>query len=161
LSVPAANALAAVERDLAARGLGLKVFDCYRPQRAIAQFVRWAQTIDDVKRKREFYPNVDKRDLFKEGYISDRSGHSRGSTVDVTLVRRADARELDMGSPFDFFSPRSWPSDTSVSDQAQQNRALLAAAMIRGAFRPYDKEWWHFTLNNEPFPDTYFDFPVR
>src|SRR5262249_25899545 len=83
------------------------------------------------------------------GYISDRSGHSRGSTVDLTLVRRADARELDMGSPFDFFSPKSWPSDTSVSDQAQTNRALLAAAMIRGGFRPYDKEWWHFTLNNE------------
>jgi D-alanyl-D-alanine dipeptidase len=149
------------ERDLAARGLGLKVFDCYRPQRAVAQFVRWAQRIDDVKRKREFYPDVDKRDLFKEGYISDRSGHSRGSTVDLTLVRRADARELDMGSPFDFFSPKSWPSDTSVSDQAQKNRALLAAAMTRGGFRPYDKEWWHFTLNNEPFPETYFDFPVR
>jgi D-alanyl-D-alanine dipeptidase len=161
LSVPAANALAAVERDLAARGLGLKVFDCYRPQRAVAQFVRWAQRIDDVKRKREFYPDVDKRDLFKEGYISDRSGHSRGSTLDLTLVRRADARELDMGSPFDFFSPKSWPSDTSVSDQAQKNRAQLAAAMIRAGFRPYDKEWWHFTLNNEPFPETYFDFPVR
>jgi len=161
LSGPAAYALAAVERDLAARGLGLKVFDCYRPQRAVAQFVRWAQRIDDVKRKREFYPDVDKRDLFKEGYISDRSGHSRGSTVDLTLVRRADARELDMGSPFDFFSPKSWPSDTSVSDQGQKNRALLAAAMTRGGFRPYDKEWWHFTLNNEPFPDTYFDFPVR
>jgi zinc D-Ala-D-Ala dipeptidase len=123
--------------------------------------VRWAQRIDDVKRKREFYPDVDKRDLFKEGYISDRSGHSRGSTLDLTLVRRSDARELDMGSPFDFFSPKSWPSDRSVSDQAQQNRALLAAVMIRGGFRPYDKEWWHFTLNNEPFPDTYFDFPVR
>jgi zinc D-Ala-D-Ala dipeptidase len=161
LSVPAANALAAVERDLSARGLGLKVFDCYRPQRAVAQFVRWAQRIDDVKRKREFYPDEDKRELFNKGYISDRSGHSRGSTVDLTLVRRADGRELDMGSPFDFFSPKSWPSDRSVSEEAQQNRALLAAAMRRGGFRPYDKEWWHFTLNNEPFPDTYFDFPVR
>ena len=161
LSVPAANALAAVERDLSARGLGLKVFDCYRPQRAVAQFVRWAQRIDDVKRKREFYPDEDKRELFNKGYISDRSGHSRGSTVDLTLVRRADGRELDMGSPFDFFSPKSWPSDRSVSNEAQQYRALLAAAMRRGGFRPYDKEWWHFTLNNEPFPDTYFDFPVR
>jgi len=161
LSEPAANALAAVERDLSARGLGLKVFDCYRPQRAVAQFVRWAQRIDDVKRKRDFYPDVDKRELFAKGYISDRSGHSRGSTVDLTLVRRGDAREFDMGSPFDFFSPKSWPSDRSVSDEAQQNRALLAAAMRRGGFRPYDKEWWHFTLNNEPFPDTYFDFPVR
>jgi zinc D-Ala-D-Ala dipeptidase len=161
LSAPAARALAAVQHDLAARGLGLKVFDCYRPQRAVAHFVRWAQRIDDVKRKREFYPDVDKRDLFKEGYISERSGHSRGSTVDLTLVRRADGRELDMGSPFDFFSPKSWPSDTSAGAQAQANRALLAAAMSRGGFRPYDKEWWHFTLVDEPFPDTYFDFPVR
>jgi zinc D-Ala-D-Ala dipeptidase len=161
LSAPAARALAAVQHDLAARGLGLKVFDCYRPQRAVAHFVRWAQRIDDVKRKREFYPDVDKRDLFKEGYISERSGHSRGSTVDLTLVRRAENRELDMGSPFDFFSPKSWPSDTSAGTQAQANRALLAAAMSRGGFRPYDKEWWHFTLVDEPFPDTYFDFPVR
>jgi D-alanyl-D-alanine dipeptidase len=161
LSAPAARALAAVQHDLAPRGLGLKVFDCYRPQRAVAHFVRWAQRIDDVKRKREFYPDVDKRDLFKEGYISERSGHSRGSTVDLTLVRRADKRELDLGSPFDFFSPKSWPSDTSVGAQAQANRALLAAAMTRGGFRPYDKEWWHFTLVDEPFSDTYFDFPVR
>ena len=161
LSVPAVNALAAIERDLAANGLGLKVFDCYRPQRAVAHFVRWAQRIDDLKHKREFYPDVDKRDLFKDGYISDRSGHSRGSTLDLTLVRRADGRELDMGSPFDFFSPKSWPSDRSVSGEAQKNRARLAGAMTRGGFRPYDKEWWHFTLVNEPFPDTYFDFPVR
>ena len=161
LSAPAASALAAVQRDLAARGLGLKVFDCYRPQRAVAHFVRWAQRIDDVKRKREFYPDVDNRDLFKEGYISERSGHSRGSTVDLTLVRRVDGRELDMGSPFDFFSPKSWPSDMSVGAQAQANRALLAAAMTRGGFRPYDKEWWHFTLVDEPFPDAYFDFPLR
>ena len=161
LSVPAANALAAIERDLAANGLGLKVFDCYRPQRAVAHFVRWAQRIDDLKHKREFYPDVDKRALFKDGYISDRSGHSRGSTLDLTLVRRADGRELDMGSPFDFFSPKSWPSDRSVSGEAQKNRARLAGAMTRGGFRPYDKEWWHFTLVEEPFPDTYFDFPVR
>jgi D-alanyl-D-alanine dipeptidase len=160
LSAPAASALVTVQRDLAARGLGLKVFDCYRPQRAVAHFVRWAQRIDDVKRKREFYPDVDKRDLFKEGYIAERSGHSC-STVDLTLVRRGDARELDMGSPFDFFSPKSWPSDTSVGGEAQANRALLAAAMTRGGFRPYDKEWWHFTLVDEPFPDTYFDYPVR
>ena len=161
LTAQAANALAAIQRGLAAHGVGLKVFDCYRPVRAVAHFVRWAQRIDDVKRKAEYYPNIDKRDLFKLGYIATRSGHSRGSTVDLTLARRADARELDMGSPFDFFSPKSWPSDTSVSAQAQKNRALLAAAMRRGGFRPYDKEWWHFSLANEPFPDTYFDFPVR
>src|SRR5215831_17508102 len=166
LSAPAAKALAAVARDLAVRGLALKAFDCYRPQRAVAHFVRWAQSIDEVKRKAEFYPSVDKRNLFRDGYIAERSSHSRGSTIDLTLVRRADGselggRELDMGSPFDFFSPRSWPSDTSVSSEAQQNRALLAAAMTRRGFKPYDKEWWHFTLADEPFPDTYFDFPVR
>ena len=122
LSGPAANALAAVQRELEAQGLGLKVFDCYRPQRAVAHFVRWAQRIDDVKRKHEFYPDVDKRDLFKEGYISERSGHSRGSTLDLTLVRRSGGRELDMGSPFDFFSPKSWPSDVSVSGAAHANR---------------------------------------
>jgi zinc D-Ala-D-Ala dipeptidase len=185
LSAQAANALAAVARDLDVRGLGLKVFDCYRPQRAVAHFVRWAQKIDDVKRKGEFYPDVDKRNLFKEGYIAERSGHSRGSTLDLTLVLRSplpnppphsasqtrvdalmpgegrEGAELDMGSPFDFFSPTSWPSDKSVSAQAQDNRALLAVAMTRGGFKPYDKEWWHFTLVDEPFPDTYFDFPVR
>jgi D-alanyl-D-alanine dipeptidase len=161
LSVQAANALAAVQRDLAARGLGLKVFDCYRPQQAVAHFVRWARRIGDVKRKSEFYPDIDKRVLFKQGYIAEHSGHSRGATVDLTLVRRADGSELDMGSPFDFFSPKSWPSDKSVSAQAQKNRAVLAEAMTRGGFRPYDKEWWHFTLAPEPFPDTYFDFPVR
>jgi zinc D-Ala-D-Ala dipeptidase len=171
LSQPAADALGAVQRELAGRGpwlrelagrgLGLKVFDCYRPQRAVAHFMRWAQNVDDTSRKAEFYPDVDKRDLFKEGYIAERSGHSRGSTVDLTLVRRADGSELDMGSPFDLFSPKSWPSDRSVSALAQSNRALLAEAMTRAGFRPYDKEWWHFTLANEPFPDTYFDFPVR
>lgn len=161
LSAQAAHALAAVQRSLAPRGLGLKVFDCYRPQRAVAHFVRWGQRVDDVKRKAEFYPDVDKRDLFRNGYIATHSGHSRGSTVDLTLVRRADARELEMGSPFDYLSPKSWPSDRSVSLDAQKNRALLAEAMRAGGFRPYAKEWWHFTLANEPFPHSYFDFPVR
>jgi len=162
LSVPAARALAAVQRDLAARGLGLKVFDCYRPVRAVAHFVRWARRIEDnPKRKAEYYPDIDKRDLFKLGYIAERSGHSRGSTVDLTLVRRADNTQLDMGTPYDFSGRQSWVADKSVSVEAQKNRALFAAAMARGGFRPYHKEWWHFTLANEPFPDTYFDFPVR
>jgi zinc D-Ala-D-Ala dipeptidase len=123
--------------------------------------VRWAQDLGDTRRKADFYPDVDKRDLFREGYIAERSGHSRGSTLDLTLIRRADGGELDMGSPFDFFSPKSWPTDKGVSAQARANRALLAEAMTRRGFKPYDKEWWHFTLANEPFPDTYFDFPVR
>jgi zinc D-Ala-D-Ala dipeptidase len=161
LTREAASALAVVARDLARLGLGLKVFDCYRPARAVAHFVRWARDISDQARKAEFYPEIDKRNLFKEGYIAARSGHSRGSTVDLTLVRLADGQSLDMGSPFDFFGPRSWPSDRTVSAEAQANRRALAAAMTRGGFRPYDKEWWHFTLRNEPFPGTYFDFPVR
>ncbi len=161
LTREAAAALSAVARDLAPQGLAIKVFDCYRPQRAVAHFVRWAQNIKDVARKAQHYPEVEKRNLFRDGYIASRSGHSRGSTVDLTLVNKADGRELDMGTPFDFFSPRAWPSDKSVSRQAQANRALLAQAMMRRGFRPYEKEWWHFTLNREPFPDTYFDFPVR
>jgi zinc D-Ala-D-Ala dipeptidase len=143
------------------RCLVLKVFDCYRPTRAVADFVRWARDLDDRAAKAEFYPQVDKRMLFHDGYISPRSGHSRGSTVDLTLAQAADGRELDMGTPFDFFSPGSWPSDHSVGGEAQANRALLSAAMRQGGFRPYDKEWWHFTLRHESFPDSYFDFPVR
>jgi len=157
----AAAALAEVARDLAARGLVLKVFDCYRPARAVANFVRWARTLNDLAGKAEFYPAVDKRTLFRDGYISARSGHSRGSTVDLTLARADDGRELDMGTPFDFFSPQSWPADRSIGAEARANRALLAGAMRRRGFRPYEKEWWHFTLRHEPFPDTYFDFPVR
>jgi D-alanyl-D-alanine dipeptidase len=161
LTRQAAAALAAVQRDLAPRGYGLKVFDCYRPTRAVAHFVRWARDVADVKRKAEFYPEVDKRDLFRFGYIASRSGHSRGATVDLTLVRRDDAAEVDMGTRFDFFSPKSWPSDRSVGEGARRHRALLADAMGRGGFRPYDKEWWHFTLAREPFPQTYFDFVIR
>ena len=146
-------------RDLAPRGLVLKAFDCYRPTRAVANFVRWARDLSDTAGKREFYPDVDKSTLFRDGYISSRSGHSRGSTIDLTLAR-ADGHELDMGTPFDFFSTRSWPS-ANVSAEAKANRAVLASAMRRRGFRPYDKEWWHFTLSHEPFPDTYFDFPVR
>jgi D-alanyl-D-alanine dipeptidase len=161
LTRQAATALAAVERDLAARDLGLKVFDCYRPARAVAHFLRWARNSADLKTKPEFYPATDKRDLFAEGYIASRSGHSRGSTVDLTLVRLADGHELDMGGPFDFFGPQSWRSYRALSEEARRNRALLAEAMRRGGFRPYDREWWHFTLRGEPFSGIYFDFPVK
>ena len=160
LARPAAEALAQVARDFAPQGLHIKVFDCYRPTRAVANFVRWARDLNDQKMKTEFYPNVDKRTLFSSGYISSRSGHSRGSTMDMTLARD-DGKELDMGTPFDFFSPKSWPADASISAEAHANRMLLANAMSRRGFRPYDKEWWHFTLRHEPFPDTFFDFPVK
>jgi D-alanyl-D-alanine dipeptidase len=161
LTRPAAAALALVVKDLAARGLTLKVYDCYRPARAVAHFVRWARNLRDEKMKAEFYPHVDKSTLFRDGYIASQSGHSRGSTVDLTVAQRDSGDVLDMGTPFDFFSPRSWPSDRHVSAEAQANRALLARAMERRGFRPYDKEWWHFTLRHEPYPQTYFDFPVR
>ena len=161
LTREAAAALAQVARDLEPRGLAVKVFDCYRPERAVRHFVRWAGNLADTARKAEFYPEVDKRTLFRDGYIAARSGHSRGSTLDMTLARRDGGRELDMGTPFDFFSPRAAPSDTSVSVEAQGNRALLAQAMRRRGFVPYSKEWWHFTLGAEPFPDRYFDFVVR
>ena len=161
LTKEATAALVKVARDLEPRGLALKVFDCYRPARAVAHFVRWAQNVADVARKAEHYPTLDKRNLFRDGYIAARSGHSRGSTIDLTLARRADGAELDMGTPFDFFSPRAAPSSREVSAEAQTNRAILAQAMRRGGFVPYVREWWHFTLRAEPFPDRYFDFPVK
>src|SRR3984885_7397427 len=160
LTREAANALAEVARDVSSHGLHVKVFDCYRPTRAVANFIHWARDIGDTAAKAEFYPNVDKRTLFRDGYIASHSGHSRGSTIDMTLAR-ADGTELDMGTHFDFFSPRSWTADASINPEQHANRMLLVAAMRRHGFRNYDKEWWHFTLMPEPFPDTYFNFPVR
>jgi D-alanyl-D-alanine dipeptidase len=160
LSQSAANALADVARDVATRGLVVKVFDCYRPARAVADFVRWARDPRDRAAKAEFYPDVDKRTLFRDGYIASRSGHSRGSTVDLTLAH-ADGTELDMGTRFDFFSPRSWTAASGVTAEQHGNRMRLAAAMQRRGFRGYPKEWWHFTLRDEPFPHTYFDVPVQ
>lgn len=160
LTKQAAEALAKVARDIADKGLVLKVFDCYRPQRAVAHFVRWARDLDDRATKPAFYPQIDKQDLFKLGYIAAHSGHSRGSTVDITLAR-ADGAELDMGSKFDFFGPISWPTSKSVSAEARVNRILLAGAMRQRGFVAYAREWWHFSLREEPFPTTYFDFPVK
>jgi D-alanyl-D-alanine dipeptidase len=160
LAKPAADVLADVARDLAARGLVIKVFDCYRPVRAVMNFVRWARDLNDTAARAEFYPSVDKRTLFRDGYIASHSGHSRGATADLTLAT-VDGHELDMGTPFDFFSPKSWTADSRISAEQHANRMLLAAAMRRRGFRGYDKEWWHFTLRREPFPNTYFDFPVR
>jgi zinc D-Ala-D-Ala dipeptidase len=160
LTRPAADALAGVARDLSSRGLVIKVFDCYRPTRAVANFVHWARDLKDQKMKAEFYPDVDKRTLFRDGYIATQSGHSRGSTSDLALAQ-SDGRELDMGTQFDFFSPKSWTADASVGAEAHKNRMLLAAAMRRRGFRGYDKEWWHFTLRGEPYPNTYFNFLVK
>jgi D-alanyl-D-alanine dipeptidase len=160
LTQEASAALAAAVRDVAAQNLVIKVFDCYRPARAVENFVRWARDLADTAGKAEFYPDVDKRTLFRDGYIASHSGHSRGSTIDLTLAT-TEGHELDMGTPFDYFSPRSWTADSTITPQQHANRMLLASAMRRRGFRGYDKEWWHFTLRNEPFPETYFDFPVK
>ena len=162
LSEPAAAALADVQVELQPFGLGLKVFDAYRPQRAVDHFVRWGEDLDDQRTKPDFYPDVAKEDLFEEGYIAARSGHSRGSTVDLTIVYRDEAgaaHELDMGSGYDFFGPISWPDSPAVTAQQRANRALLHNVMTSHGFNHYAREWWHFTLADEPYPDTYFDFP--
>jgi D-alanyl-D-alanine dipeptidase len=161
LTRPAASALRDVQQDLAAEGLGLKVFDGYRPQRAVDDFMRWAADPGATSMKAAYYPDVDKSELIPKGYIAERSGHSRGSTVDLTLIELATGEEVDMGSPFDFFDPVSWPSSTAVPESARANRMHLRELMLRHGFDPLEEEWWHFTLHDEPYPNSYFDFPVR
>lgn len=157
----AAAALKQVQAALAPFGLGIKLFDGFRPQQAVDHFVRWAKDLSDTRMKSRYYPDVDKANLFAEGYIAARSGHSRGSTVDLTLVSKTDGTELDMGSGFDFFGPVSWPTSQAVTAQQRANRMLLQAVMVTHGFKPYMQEWWHFTLADEAYPDTYFDFPVE
>ncbi|MGD2167713.1 MAG: M15 family metallopeptidase [Gammaproteobacteria bacterium] len=161
LTREAATALGEVQRVLAADGLGLKVFDGYRPQRAVNDFMQWASDPNDRAMKDAYYPTVEKSMLIPNGYIAERSGHSRGSTVDLTLIELTSGQELDMGSPYDYFDPISWPASTSVSEAARRNRNKLRETMVQHGFEPLEEEWWHFTLRNEPFPDLYFDFPVR
>ena len=164
LTRQAALALHEVQEELLPFGLGLKVFDAYRPQRAVDHFLRWAKRPDDTRMQAEFYPGVEKGRLFREDYIAARSGHSRGSTVDLTIVSLTGERsgqELDMGTGFDFFGPESGPEHPSRTAQQRANRFLLQLVMKRHGFRPYAKEWWHFTLEREPFPAGYFDFPVQ
>ena len=160
LTRAAAEALARVQADLRAGKLGLRVFDCYRPQRAVDHFVRWSRAPDDAGSRARHYPRVPKRELFAQGYIAERSGHSRGSTVDLTLVDSA-GRELDLGTPFDFFDPRSAGDSLEVPEAARALRNKLRVALARRGFVPYAAEWWHFTLANEPYPQSYFDAPVR
>lgn len=157
----AAKALKNAQAEFRKKGYSLKVFDAYRPQRAVDHFVRWAKDPDDTLKKAEYYPNVSKDQLFEKGYIAAQSGHSRGSTVDVTLVNLKINQELDMGTPFDFFSPKSWPHSNLVTKVQKQNRILLRGIMMKHGFDPLATEWWHFTLSDEPFGDQYFDFVVR
>lgn len=160
LTQRAAAALANAQKVLGESGLGLKVFDCYRPTRAVADFAAWARDPQDQARKADYYPNVDKSQLFALGYIAERSGHSRGSTLDITLIDLTTRAEVDMGSAYDLFDTRSWPTDQTVRPAQRANRLMLQSVMTANGFRPLAEEWWHFTLNDEPFPETYFDFPV-
>ncbi len=164
LTAPAARALAQVQRDLEAEGLGLRVFDCYRPERAVAHFVRWARDLGDLRTQPEYYPRVRKSELFARGYIALRSGHSRGSTVDLTLVERRPGggrAALDMGTPFDLFDERSHTESPEVTEAQRAARLRLRAALERRGFRNYALEWWHYTLAGEPHPEASFDVPVR
>jgi zinc D-Ala-D-Ala dipeptidase len=185
LTKQAADALAKVQEELKGFSFSLKIYDCYRPQRAVDHFVRWAKDEKDTRMKKEFYPTVDKADLFKDGYIASKSGHTRGSTVDLTIVplpvpeqeryapgqtlractlpagARFGDNSLDMGCGFDCFDEQAHTAFGGIGPAQRTNRLLLKALMEKQGFRNFEKEWWHFTLKSEPFPDTYFDFPVE
>jgi len=161
LTEEAAAALKAVSDDLMARGYRIKLYDAYRPQRAVDDFIGWARQPGGDAMRPYFYPELEKADLFARGYVSAKSGHSRGSTVDVTLVDMATGREMDMGGGFDYFGKLSHSEQTAgLTEEQIGNRRLLRETMTAHGFRSLATEWWHFTLENEPYPDTYFDFPV-
>ena len=161
LSRPAATALAAVAESLAPVGLGLKILDAYRPQRAVDHFLHWTTLPDDPVSKARYYPRLEKSELFARGYLVRQSSHSRGSTVDLTLVDLPGGEQLDMGGIFDFFDPCSRPDCPHASAAQRANRWLLRTVMERHGFEPLAEEWWHFTLRDEPWPDTIFDFVPR
>ena len=182
LTVEAAKALKAVSDDLMKQGYRLKIFDAYRPQCAVTHFMNWAKDTSDIRMKPYFYPNLDKSVLFAQGYIDEKSGHSRGSTVDLTLFDMAKERDVDMGGTFDWFGKEShpdWcgnpetgeytgefhadarPTEGKINETQFRNRMILRQAMLRHGFKPIVEEWWHFTLVNEPYPNTYFTHPVK
>ena len=160
LTKEAARALKDVANIANVQGYRLKIFDAYRPAKAVKHFVLWEIEDLDQKMKTFFYPDIDKHDLFKLGYIASKSTHSRGSTVDLTLVDMDTGKELDMGSPFDFFDEISHPDYKDITKEQYENRMILQKLMVDGGFEPIDTEWWHFTLKNEPYPETYFEFQV-
>ncbi len=178
----AGAALRAVSDELVAKGYRLKIYDAYRPQKGVDHFVRWAEDLSDTRMKPYFYPDLDKSVLFDQEYIMLKSGHTRGSTVDLTLFDMTTEKEVDMGGTFDWFGPESHPDfcgnpetgeytgdnskspsvpKRSITPEQFENRMILRRAMLSHGFKPLDTEWWHFTLADEPFPDTYFTFPVR
>jgi len=161
LTKRATEALLKVEKELNTKNLGLKIFDAYRPQRAVNHFQEWAKAVNDTITKRKYYPSIDKKNLFKDGYIATKSGHSRGSTVDLTVIDLTTKKEIDMGTIFDFLGPQSAHSYQQLSPTQKQNRQLLKSTMEKYGFKPYSKEWWHYTLTDEPYKKTYFDFTVQ
>ncbi|MBC2845962.1 M15 family metallopeptidase [Winogradskyella flava] len=161
LTKAAAQKLKLIQEELQQQNLCLRVYDGYRPQRAVNHFIRWARDLNDTLNKSQFYPDVAKRNLFKEEYIASRSGHSRGSTIDLTIICGETGEPLDMGSPYDFFGQQSWVNYEAIEEHQKKNRQLLQIVMLKHNFRNYPKEWWHFTLRWEPFPKTYFDFEVE
>ena len=157
----AAERLKQVSDEMVSGGYRLRIYDAYRPQQAVDHFMRWAADPDDIRMKAFFYPDVEKALLIPGGYIADHSGHSRGSTVDLTLFDMRAQKDLDMGGPFDFFGELSHPDCRGITEEQYANRMILRDVMLRHGFRPISSEWWHYTLENEPYPDTYFTFPVR
>ncbi len=160
LTKEAARALKSAANELNVMGYRLKVFDAYRPVSAVKQFILWGIEDQDIRMKPYFYPDLEKQELFSRGYIARQSSHSRGSTVDLTLLDMATGKELDMGGPFDFFGELSHPDYRGITEEQYDNRMTLRRVMLRNGFEPLDCEWWHFTLKDEPYPDTYFTFPV-
>ncbi len=160
LTIDAARALKQASKELAVQGYRLKVFDAYRPVCAVKHFVFWGIEDQDVRMKQYFYPDLEKQELFMKGYIAKNSSHSRGSAIDLTLLDMKTGKEVDMGGPFDFFNNISHTDYRGITDEQYENRMNLQRAMLRNGFQPLDCEWWHFVLEKEPFPDTYFEFPV-
>jgi D-alanyl-D-alanine dipeptidase len=161
VTLETAKKLQKIQQILAKKKLSLQIYDAYRPQQAVDHFVRWAKVLEDTLMKKEYYPKVAKSKLFKLGYIASKSGHTRGSTLDVTLVDLKTGKELDMGSPYDFFGKQSHPFYKNITAIQKRNRFYLRKIMLANGFKPYNNEWWHFTLKNEPFPKTYFNFPIE
>ena len=161
LTEEAAQALGEVSDELKEEGYRLKIYDAYRPQSAVTMFWTWSKDREDTRMKEYFYPEVDKSDLNMYGYVAKHSGHSRGSTVDLTLFYMDTEKEVDMGSTYDFFGDESHPDYSGITEEQRENRMILRDAMMRHGFKPIATEWWHFTLKDEPYPDTYFTFPVN
>jgi len=161
LTREAAARLKEVSDEAMGKGYRLRIFDAYRPQKAVDHFMRWIKDESDIRMKAYFYPDSEKCIFVPSHYIAEHSGHSRGSTVDLTLFDISTQKDLDMGGTFDFFGDRSAADYPDVTEEQHANRMLLRDLMLRHGFKPLASEWWHFTLENEPYPDTYFTFPVR